>query len=397
MSKGLSRNSAAPIVWSSSPVCPPESPLTMTTGIPAVAAVEASWRRTSLPVASGRRLSSRMSPVVVDGGLHAVAVVGGHPQLGLRSAFEYSFHQADVVRGVLDVQHGMCHETGFRRSWDGCLGRAALRAGVMMAWSGSPDGPSGPGRPEPVGRPVPLDAESSAREPTASPQLLPIVADRLLHATAGGYHQGLLTSGSRAPVLSRRIVRPNTDYELPDASNTSSTVEPKNWAIPASRGQGYKSPSAPPRSRPAGVVGVVAGQRGRVVEERALVKIGALAARGALQPAADKLDALDLGRDLRQLPVGQVAEPGGRRAVVRRCGQQFLDLIEGQARPLRGVDHRERAHDTRVIPARPADPHRRGQQPDLLVVADRGRALAGQPGHRADAEQRDAVRSGIGI
>src|SRR6266536_1732335 len=172
MSKGLSRNSAAPIVWSSSPVCPPESPLTMTTGIPAVAAVEASWRRTSLPVASGRRLSSRMSPVVVDGGLHAVAVVGGHPQLGLRSAFEYSFHQADVVRVVLDVQHGMCHETGFRRPWDGRLGGAAVRAGVMMAWSCSFVMPPGPPRSTPVPyttlfrpRTPPADAAPAAQAP----------------------------------------------------------------------------------------------------------------------------------------------------------------------------------------------------------------------------------------
>ena len=64
---------------------------------------------------------------------------------------------------------------------------------------------------------------------------------------------------------------------------------------------------------------------------------------------------------------------------------------------LRGVDDRQGARGGRVIPALPADPHRRGQQPDLLVVADRGRALACPLGQLADGQRREVAGPGIGI
>jgi hypothetical protein len=49
-----------------------------------------------------------------------------------------------------------------------------------------------------------------------------------------------------------------------------------------------------------------------VIEQRALAEVGALAACGALQPAADQLGALDQGIDLRELALGHRAEPVDR-------------------------------------------------------------------------------------
>ena len=77
-----------------------------------------------------------------------------------------------------------------------------------------------------------------------------------------------------------------------------------------------------------------AGSAGRVVEERALVKVGALAACGAFEPVANELAAFDQGGDLRELAVGHFPQPVDRLTVIGRRGQQQLDLVERQARAL---------------------------------------------------------------
>src|SRR5450631_3651215 len=91
----------------------PESLLKATTGIVAVAVAEASLRRISPPVASGSRLSSRMRPGCVVGGLDAVTAVRGHVQRDLRTAPEQRLNQADVVLVVLDVQQNVVHQAPF--------------------------------------------------------------------------------------------------------------------------------------------------------------------------------------------------------------------------------------------------------------------------------------------
>jgi hypothetical protein len=55
-------------------------------------------------------------------------------------------------------------------------------------------------------------------------------------------------------------------------------------------------------------------RQGRVVEQRAPVEVGAFAARGQFEPAADQFAALDQGDDLRELPAGHLAKKfdGGR-------------------------------------------------------------------------------------
>src|SRR5208282_520062 len=142
---------------------------------------------------------------------------------------------------------------------------------------------------------------------------------------------------------------------------------------------------------PATRIAVVARQHSRIVEQRALAEAWAFASGGALQPAADDLAALDQGGDLRQLPRGHLAEPLDGGLVIGRGGQQRPDLIEGEPRPLPGLDYRECAHRVRAVYTPPTHPGRRGQQPDLLVVPDRGRPPARQRGHRADGQSRPGI------
>jgi hypothetical protein len=60
MTNGLARKSDAPAASSWVTIACPESPLSTTTGIAAVAGEAASSARTCRPLLSGRRLSSRM-------------------------------------------------------------------------------------------------------------------------------------------------------------------------------------------------------------------------------------------------------------------------------------------------------------------------------------------------
>ncbi len=130
----------------------------------------------------------------------------------------------------------------------------------------------------------------------------------------------------------------------------------------------------------------------RVIKQWALADGGAFAARCGYEPAADKFRALDQHDDLRELPLGHLAELVDRCQVTWRGGQQGLDPIERQARALRGADDREPAHRVCVIYPLPAHPTWCRQKPDLLVVADGRRGLAGTPGQGADAQQRTTGR-----
>jgi hypothetical protein len=84
---------------------------------------------------------------------------------------------------------------------------------------------------------------------------------------------------------------------------------------------------------------VVRDQRGRVVEERRLVQVGAYAACGAFELVAKELAAFDRGGGLRELAGGRVAQPVHRLTVTSGRGQQQRDLVEGQARALTGVGY----------------------------------------------------------
>ena len=113
-SNGLPRKSAAPAARSSLTVAGFVSPLRMTTGIAAVAGVAASWRRTCSPLASGRRLSSRIEGrLAVD--RHPDAVAAGHR--GVQQdvgalALEQAPEEDDVVVVVVDVEHDAVHSAG---------------------------------------------------------------------------------------------------------------------------------------------------------------------------------------------------------------------------------------------------------------------------------------------
>jgi len=132
-----------------------------------------------------------------------------------------------------------------------------------------------------------------------------------------------------------------------------------------------------------------------VVEQRAVAKGRAFAAGGGLQPAADQFGALDQGHHLGQLTHGQVAQPLDRGRVIGRCAEQRPDLRQRQASPLRHVDRGQHPHGALVISALAADPHRLGQQADLLVIADLRCALAGPFGQLANTKRRRAARPGI--
>ncbi len=94
------------------------------------------------------------------------------------------------------------------------------------------------------------------------------------------------------------------------------------------------------------------------------------------QPAADELGARDSFIQLRKLPVGYVSKPFGRLAVVGRRFEQETNLVEAQSGTLSGLDDGQFAHDLGWIAAAAADPFRRADEADLLVVTDRGGCLA---------------------
>src|SRR5262249_21017176 len=108
-------------------------------------------------------------------------------------------------------------------------------------------------------------------------------------------------------------------------------------------------------------------------------------------------NSFDPGYDSEPLSFCHVPQPVDRLTVIGRRGQQQLDLVERQARALAGVDYRQGAHGVVVVAALPGHAGRWGQQPDLLVVADRGRALARKGGQLADGQQRGTARPGIGV
>ena len=94
------------------------------------------------------------------------------------------------------------------------------------------------------------------------------------------------------------------------------------------------------------------------------------------QPAADDLGARDSFVQLRKLPFGYVSKSFGRPAVVGRRLEQETNLAEAQAGALGSLDNGQLAHDLGCIAAAAADPFRRPDEADLLVVADRRGCLA---------------------
>ena len=126
MSNGLARNAAAPAARSSWTVAGLESPLRMTTGIAVVAGLAASWRKTSSPLVSGRRLSSRMRAGLVRRRRRdAVAAGAGRVQLDVREGLpEKTLDDQDVVQVIVDVQHDAAHGAGADReaesAWRSC-------------------------------------------------------------------------------------------------------------------------------------------------------------------------------------------------------------------------------------------------------------------------------------
>jgi len=94
------------------------------------------------------------------------------------------------------------------------------------------------------------------------------------------------------------------------------------------------------------------------------------------QPAADDLGPRDSLIQLRKLPFGYVSKPFGRLAVVGRRLEQETNLAEAQAGTLGCLDDGQVADDLRWIAAATADPFRRLDEADLLVVADRRGCLA---------------------
>src|SRR5438067_1127147 len=91
-------------------------------------------------------------------------------------------------------------------------------------------------------------------------------------------------------------------------------------------------------------------------------------------------------RWLREGSTPLLAQPIDRCPVSRGCLKQQLDLVQREARPLRRLDHGQRADDAGVVHAPTANARRPWQEPDLLVVANRGRTLSGQLGHGADSQ-----------
>ncbi len=174
-------------------------------------------------------------------------------------------------------------------------------------------------------------------------------------------------------ILAVRLARPPTTWQV----HTAGTLD----VLPGSTTRALKQAVEATRECATGAhVTLAIGYGGR----QELVQARAFAPGGALQPAADDLGAGDQRGDLRQLPGGQIAEPADRVPVAGRRGQQGPDLVEGQARSLPGLDHREHAHGVRAVDAPSVHPARRRQQADLLVVADRGRPPARQRGDGAD-------------
>ena len=102
---------------------------------------------------------------------------------------------------------------------------------------------------------------------------------------------------------------------------------------------------------------------------------------------------------LGQLGGGAAGEPGGPA----RRGEQLGDLVEGEAEPLRGLDHPQHGDRVRRVDAVPAERALRlGEQAAALVVAQGLRVHAGgarraarerSPGHARPATRRALPRA----
>src|SRR5262245_54408595 len=105
------------------------------------------------------------------------------------------------------------------------------------------------------------------------------------------------------------------------------------------------------------------------------------------QPAEDDLGARDSLAQFRNLPFGNCSKTFGRAAVVGRDFEQQTDLGEAQPGTLGRVDDGEIAYDLGSVLAAPADTFRSGDEPYVLVVANRRRCLTRTANDFADAER----------
>jgi len=125
----------------------------------------------------------------------------------------------------------------------------------------------------------------------------------------------------------------------------------------------------------------MARRRGTVVEG------GALAKGRGFEPAEDDLGPRDGLVQLGKLSLGNFSKQFRRAAVVRRRFQEQTDLVEAEPSTLGGVDDGEVAHDLGSVAASAADPLRRRDQSDLLVVTDRRSGLPRAPHDVAHSER----------
>ena len=113
-------------------------------------------------------------------------------------------------------------------------------------------------------------------------------------------------------------------------------------------------------------------------EEGARVEGRTPALRRRLEPASHQLRALDEGVDLRELAPGDRLK--ARRYLPSVVGVEQLAYIgEAESRALTGGDHRESPQRLRPVAPPTCNSLGRGQQPDLLVVADGRRPQARPP------------------
>src|SRR5919197_3220342 len=136
--------------------------------------------------------------------------------------------------------------------------------------------------------------------------------------------------------------------------------------------------------RVARVVPAVAG-RGFRKFETVLDQLWAFLIKRRLKQRAHGDGFRDEPVDLADLFAGDAA-PTLRRRPSRRSVQQQFDLIDREADEFCEAHDRQSLQDLSVIAPLSADPGRLRQQPELLIVADRGRAKLGALGDLADGQ-----------
>jgi len=126
------------------------------------------------------------------------------------------------------------------------------------------------------------------------------------------------------------------------------------------------------------------GSCGVIGQPAVVDRLAAAALRGP-EPLANALGALDERLDLRQAPVGQLAQATRHRAVA--VLEELADLAQREPGALRDGDHGEAPEDALVVAALAGATLGLGQQTDRFVVADQRDADPRPSGHLADAHR----------